>query len=58
MANELPDYTSRVTIGSGPQPGVGGIPLISVPNLSAGPASTGAATAAAGFGTGTGLDCA
>lgn len=50
MANDLPDYQDRVTINSGPSPGVSPIPLVSVPNLSAGPASTGAATALAGLG--------
>ncbi|NUU41375.1 transglycosylase SLT domain-containing protein [Tardiphaga robiniae] len=50
MAGELPDYQSRVSPGNGPIPAVTATPLISVPNLSGGPASTavGAATSALG----------
>ncbi|UZE47911.1 lytic transglycosylase domain-containing protein [Rhodopseudomonas sp. P2A-2r] len=31
MANDLPDYQDRVTIGNGPTPGISAIPLVSVP---------------------------
>jgi soluble lytic murein transglycosylase-like protein len=54
MANDLPDYQDRVTIGSGPNPGISGIPLVSVPgvpSLSAPPASTVVAAALGGLGT-------
>lgn len=50
MANDLPDYQDSVTIGNGPNPGVSGVPLVSVPGLSGGPVSTGAATALTGLG--------
>lgn len=50
MANDLPDYQDRVTIGSGPNPGISGMPLVSVPGMSSGPVSTGASTALTGLG--------
>ncbi|KQW22150.1 hypothetical protein ASC80_01765 [Afipia sp. Root123D2] len=51
MAKDLPDYEGRVSIGSGPIPGITATPLMAVPKLSAGPASTGVETATASFGT-------
>lgn len=50
MATDLPDYQDRVTISSGPNPGVTATPLISVPGLSAGEPSTAMSKAMSGFG--------
>ncbi|WP_445486906.1 transglycosylase SLT domain-containing protein [Rhodopseudomonas sp. RCAM05734] len=57
MANDLPDYQDRVTIGNGPTPGISAIPLVSVPGSPGlvGPVapvqSTAVASALGAFGT-------